>query len=147
MLRKVWFFMIYRVFGDTIVARLDKGEEVVAAVKEICVKEKVKAGSITGLGAVNHVVIGEFDTVEKKYYPNVLDGVYEMTSVIGNVSEMDGETYLHLHATFGDRQGQVFGGHLNEASISATGEIYIHTIDAHVGREFSPEVGLNLIKF
>ncbi|MBC8570348.1 PPC domain-containing DNA-binding protein [Zongyangia hominis] len=139
--------MLYRVFGDTIVARLDKGEEVIAAIKEICVKEGVKAGSITGLGAVNHVVIGVFDTEEQKFCPNVLDGVYEIASVTGNVSEMDGETYLHLHATFGDREGRVFGGHLSEAVISATGEIYIHTVDGHVGRTFSPEIGLNLIDF
>lgn len=137
--------MVYRVFGDTIAVRLEKGEEVCAALKEVCAKEKVQAGSIVGLGAANHAIVGVFDTKEKKFYPNELSGVLEITSIVGNVSEMNGEVYLHIHATFGDQAGHVFGGHLNEATISATGEIFIHTVNGHIGRFHSDEIGLNLL--
>ncbi len=78
-------------------------------------------------------------------YPNELSGVLEITSIVGNVSEMNGEVYLHIHATFGDQAGHVFGGHLNEATISATGEIFIHTVNGHIGRFHSDEIGLNLL--
>jgi len=60
---------------------------------------------------------------------------------------MDGEVYLHLHVTLADETCHVYGGHLNSATISATGEIIIDVIDGSVGRQFSTEIGLNLFEF
>ena len=71
----------------------------------------------------------------------------EITSLLGNVSQMNGEVYLHLHITLADENYNVHGGHLTSAVISATGEIIIDTIDGIVDREFDEEVGLNLFKF
>ena len=51
----------------------------------------------------------------------------------------------HIVARF-DR-GEVFGGHLNRAVISATCELVIEVIDGVVERRADPEVGLNLFEF
>ncbi|WP_444659753.1 PPC domain-containing DNA-binding protein [Caproiciproducens sp. R2] len=136
--------MTYRIFGDTIVARIDRGEEIVQSLKAICEKENVRLASITALGAVGHAVVGLYRVAEKKYYSNTLDGEMEMTALTGNVTEKDGEVYLHLHANFADAQGHVFGGHLNEAVVSATCEMFIHTVKGSVGRRPDEVTGLNL---
>ena len=47
----------------------------------------------------------------------------------------------------GDEQGRVFGGHLNEAIVSATCEMVVEVIDGQVDRAFDEDVGLNLFKF
>ena len=60
---------------------------------------------------------------------------------------MDGKPYLHLHMSAGDREGRVWGGHLNRAVVSATCEMVVRVLDGHVGRAFSPEIGLNLLAF
>ena len=60
---------------------------------------------------------------------------------------MNGEFYTHLHINCADKTNNVTGGHLNEAIISATAEIFIHVIDAVVDREFDKEVGINTFKF
>lgn len=60
---------------------------------------------------------------------------------------MHGEFYSHLHMSAGNDQGQVFGGHLNKANISATCEMIITIIEGVVDREFSEEIGLNLFCF
>ena len=39
------------------------------------------------------------------------------------------------------------GGHLNEARISATCEIFVRRIEGHVGRMRDAVTGLNLYKF
>lgn len=44
-------------------------------------------------------------------------------------------------------KGEVFGGHLNRAIVSATCEIIINIIDGKVDRYFDKEIGLNLFKF
>ncbi|MBE6829039.1 MAG: DNA-binding protein [Ruminococcaceae bacterium] len=136
--------MIYRIFGDTIVARIDRGEEIVQSLKAICEKENVGLASVTALGAVGHAVVGLYRVGEKKYYSNTLDGEMEMTALTGNVTQKDGEVYLHLHANFADAQGHVFGGHLNEAVVSATCEMFIHTLKGSVGRRPDEATGLNL---
>ena len=139
--------MQYRVFGDTYVVRLQRGEEVLACLRELCEKESISLGTVSAIGAVNHVVVGVYRVDEQKYVANTFDGVMELTSLMGNITEKDGEPYLHLHATFGDLTGKVIGGHLNEAVVSATCELFVRKVEGHVGRRLDPATGLNIFDF
>lgn len=139
--------MDYKRFGNTLVVRIDKGEEIITSIKELTVKEKIKLGSISGLGAVDDINVGVFETSEKKYYSNNFKGLMEIVSLTGTINTMDGEFYCHLHMSVGDRKGNVYGGHLNSAVVSATCEMLVTIIDGEVDREFSNEIGLNLFKF
>ena len=91
--------------------------------------------------------MGVFKTDEKKYYANSFQGSYEIVSLTGTINTMDGQFYCHLHMSAGDDKGQVVGGHLNRAVVSATCEMVVTAIDGSVDRAFSEEVGLNLFKF
>ncbi|MFR8530979.1 MAG: PPC domain-containing DNA-binding protein, partial [Anaeromassilibacillus sp.] len=131
----------------TYVVRLQRGEEVLACLRELCEKESISLGTVSAIGAVNHVVVGVYRVDEQKYVANTFDGVMELTSLMGNITEKDGEPYLHLHATFGDLTGKVIGGHLNEAVVSATCELFVRKVEGHVGRRLDPETGLNIFDF
>lgn len=58
--------MDYRRFGNTIIARIDKGEEILAQVKEIALKEKIKLASIQALGAVNQFLPTDLPRLQGK---------------------------------------------------------------------------------
>ena len=58
--------MDYRRFENTIIARIDKGEEIVEKVKEIAVKEKVKLASVQALGAISEFTVGVFKQKRKR---------------------------------------------------------------------------------
>ena len=139
--------MDYRRFNNTIIARIDKGEEILAKVKEIALKENIKLASINALGATNDFTVGVFKVDEKKYYSNNFKGNFEIVSLTGTINTMNGEFYTHIHMSAGNDKGEVFGGHLNEAIVSATCEIVINIIEGEVDRNFSEEIGLNLFKF
>lgn len=139
--------MEYKRFENTIVARIDKNEEILEKIKEIALTENIKLANINALGATNKFTVGVFKTDEKKYYANSFEGDFEIVSLTGTINTMNGEFYSHLHMSAGDAEGKVFGGHLNEAYVSATCEMVIHIIDGLVDRYHDDEIGLNLFKF
>jgi predicted DNA-binding protein with PD1-like motif len=95
---------------------------------------------------VNDFTVGVYNTAEKKYYANHFEGAFEIVSLTGTVSTMNGAYYAHLHMSAGNDKGEVFGGHLNRALISATCEMVIRVIDGQIDRYHDEEIGLNLFK-
>lgn len=139
--------MEYRRFENTIIARLDKGEEILEQVKKIALRENISLASVQALGAVDQFTVGVFKTEEKEYLANEFQGSFEIVSLTGTINTMQGEFYCHLHMSAGNEKGEVFGGHLNRAVISATCEMVITVIDGKVDRYHDEEIGLNLFRF
>lgn len=139
--------MEYKRFDNTIVVRIDKGEEILDKIKEIALKENIKLANINALGATNEFVVGVFNIDEKKYYSNEFKGNFEIVSLTGTINTMNDEFYTHIHMSAGNDKGEVFGGHLNKAIVSATCEMIINIIDGKVDRVFDEKTGLNLFKF
>jgi uncharacterized protein len=89
--------MEFKKFGNKIIIRIDKGEEIVETLKNFCEQQDIKLGTIQGIGATNKVKIGLFDTESKQYFSNEYKGDFEIAPLYGNISTMDGKIYLHLH--------------------------------------------------
>lgn len=138
--------MKYKRFGDTIFARIDKNEEILDKVKEIALKENIKLATVQALGAINEFTVGVFRTDDKKYMSNEFKGYFEIVSLNGTINTFNDEFYCHLHLSAGNDKGEVFGGHLNRAIVSATCEMVINVVDGHLDRYFDEEIGLNLFK-
>ena len=139
--------MEYKRFAHTIIARIDKGEEILEKIKEISLKENIKLASVSALGATNDFTVGVYNIDEKKYYSNSFTGNFEIVSLTGTINTMNNEFYTHIHMSAGNDSGEVFGGHLNKAVVSATCEMVITIIDGVVDRYHDEETGLNLFKF
>ncbi len=130
-----------------IVARFDRGEEILAGLKALALKENIRLASVSAIGAVGSFTVGAFKTREKKYLSNEFAGYYEIVSLAGTVTVFGTDVYLHLHMSAADETGRVVGGHLNRAEVSATCEMVVSVIDGLVDRKFSEEIGLNLMEF
>ena len=139
--------MEYKKFDNIIIARIDKGEEILEQLKAIAINENIKLASINAIGAVNDFTVGVYKTDEKKYCSNSFKGYYEIISLTGTISTMNGEYYAHLHMSAGNEEGAVFGGHLNRAVVSAICELVITIINGKVDRVYDEETGLNVFKF
>lgn len=133
--------------GDTLLVRIDRGEEIVASLLELARKEQIQLASVTGLGAVDHVVFGTYGVEQKAFTPVEKNGEMEVTALVGNLTRQEGEPYLHLHITLADATGGAFGGHLKEARISGTSEIFVRVLEGQVGRTYDPLTGLQLWQF
>lgn len=138
--------MKYKRFGEDIVVRLEVGEEVVASLAEIAEREGVTFAEVSGIGAADEIAVSVYDVKAKKYFDNEFREPMEITSLLGTVSEKDGEPYIHIHATAGRADGAVIGGHLKRAVISATCELVLHTVYGRVPRFYDECTGLNLME-
>ncbi|MBR6408249.1 MAG: DNA-binding protein [Clostridia bacterium] len=139
--------MEYRRFGNTVVARIDRGEEILEQIKNIALAEKISLASVSALGAADDFTVGLYKIGEKKYYSNQFRGNFEIVSLTGTINTMNGEFYTHIHMSAGNEKGEVFGGHLSRAVVSATCEMVINIIDGSVDRIREEQTGLNLLSF
>ena len=139
--------MEYKQMGNHYVMRVDPGEEILEKIGILCKKENIRVGSAVGLGASNRAVVGLFDTVNKVYKKKELTGPMEITSMVGNISTKDGETYLHFHVNLCDEEMRIQGGHMNACYVSATAEITVTKSEGTVERSMDEEIGLNLYRF
>lgn len=139
--------MEYKRIDNTIIARIDRGESIVEKIQKIATAESIKTAQVSGIGAASHLEIGCYQVSEKQYIKHVYDGDFEITSLLGNISQKDGEFYLHLHINAADEKGTAYTGHFNEGIIGGTCELFINIIDTTVERQYDDETGLNVFKF
>ena len=139
--------MEYKKYGDTYLVRIKRGEEVMEKLSELCRKENILLASIEGIGAASKVVMGCFDFDTRHYAKTTYEGcgTLELSSLVGSVTELNGEPYLHVHVTFAGEDGIAHAGHLNETVIAVTAEIVVRCLDGHAKRSFDEETGINLI--
>lgn len=139
--------MEYKVFDNVIAARLDIGDEIIESLKTICSRENVRAAYVTAIGAVNHAVTGVLDSDKGEYVDTEYNEFMELLSLLGNISVMNDEVYVHLHATLSGHDSNAVGGHLRRATIGATCEMFIHKLDGTIGRKQCEKTGINIFDF
>ena len=146
-LLKAGTIMEYKRYNDTILLRLDKGDEIIASIKKVAETEKITAAEISGIGATNDLTVGVFDPKIKKYNEFCYFDDSEITSIVGNICMVENNSYVHAHITCASGKGEVIGGHLLRAVISLTAEIVIRSLPANLTRKRDESLGINLWKF
>lgn len=139
--------MEYKRFNDTILLRIDRGEEIIEQVRAVAQKEQIRLASVEALGATDDFTVGVYDVAEKRYDSRTFTGPHEIISLVGTITEKDGAFYQHLHMSAGNAACEVFGGHLNRAVVSVTCEMVIRVINGAVDRAPDPQTGINLLRF
>jgi hypothetical protein len=137
--------MKYRRLKNKVIVRIDRGEEIIDVLKQICTKLDITLGTIMGLGATDKAIIGLYNTTTKQYQSTELRENLEIAPLYGNISTKDNEIYLHIHVNVCTKDHESFGGHLTSAIVSATFEGIIDIIDGKISREFDETLGLNLL--
>ena len=95
-----------------IICRLEVGDEILTELKYLAATFPTQLGTIKGIGACDVVVV----------------------ALSGNVDYGFGTIVVHLLASFARLDTSVFGGHLERAAISRTGELIVSLIPVSIGR-------------
>ena len=168
--------MEYRKIGDNYYIRMDRGDEIVSNLLEICEKESIPSAVFSGIGGCQSAELQVFIPETGSFETERLEGMLELVSLNGNVvRDDDGKLFHHTHALFsfkgGTRDvdnivggyqdgqhglratllpsgGRMAGGHLKTTIVLYTAEIELRpTVGGAIGRKFDPETGTGFWNF
>jgi predicted DNA-binding protein with PD1-like motif len=130
--------------GPHKILRFDRGEALLLILKEYCMRENIMCATVSAIGAAEKLTLSWYDADTKTYTDREFDEKLEIVSLSGNISTMDGKPVVHLHGSFGNRDMQMFGGHLKMLIVGATCELKLMVMPFVLPRDFNEEVGLHL---
>lgn len=140
--------LLYPETTDRFILSLDNHVSVMEALTDFCSKQKIKAGTISGLGAINLATFRFLNPATKQYVDKTFEEQMEITNLTGNISVKDGKPYLHVHITASREDYTCVGGHLLDARINGACELIVESFTLNeVGRRADEETGLNLYQF
>ena len=134
--------------GKILIGCLNKGDDLLKALTDICNQENIRLGEFSLVGALKGVFMGYYLQAEQKYVTCVeLKDTLEIASCIGNVSLKEGEIFVHVHIVVADHNGVCYGGHLMEGSEVFAAEYVVRELTGiDLNRVLDDETGLSLWK-
>jgi len=125
-----------------------RGEDFMSTLVRFCEENAVHWGQFQAIGTLEDVEIGYYDLPTREYIFREEEGPFEVASMDGNISEMEGEQpVVHVHAVLSrcDETLETIGGHLRSARIALTLELCLWQVTQPLTRSLDDETGLNLI--
>lgn len=139
----------------TYVVVLETGDRLVESLTRFAREERLTASEFTAIGAVASAQIAYFNWETKDYDEIPVDEQVEVVSLNGRITLPEGadvadpafdrDPQFHIHCVLGYADGRTVGGHLFEAVVRPTLEVFITESPAHLGRSKNPESGLPVI--
>lgn len=144
--------MDYRKYSDTYYVRMDRGDEVIAGILDICRKESIRSCIFNGIGGLSQAEIQTFIPEKGEFETDTVNGMLELVSLTGNVITNDEMNYYHhTHAVVAYKDGSghhVTGGHIKSLTVLYTAEIEMRPVNGGIiKRKYNPETGTGFWEF
>lgn len=120
-------------FGHFLV--VERGEEVLEAITRFATETGIRAASFTGIGTVDGLTLGYYDLETQSYERKSWEETMGVASLSGNLAEVDGGPFPHVHGVFGRRDFSTIGGHVFEAIASISVELGVLTAPELIRRQ------------
>ena len=144
--------MDYKKYGGTVYTRMDKGDEIISGILQICKKEQIQSAVFSGIGGCSEAQIQTFIPETRMFETQTIHGMLELASLTGNViAGEQQELCHHTHAVFSYKEGAqhcMAAGHMKSITVLYTAEIELRpVIGGTINRRFDPETGTGFWDF
>ena len=144
--------MDYRKFGECYYIRMDRDDEIISMILEICKKENIRSATFSGIGGCKDAEIQTFIPETGSFENQHISGMLELASLNGNVVTEENDTYYHhTHAVFSYKDGEkhcIAAGHMKSITVLYTAEIELRpVIGGTIRRKYDPETGTGFWDF
>lgn len=128
--------------------RLPHNADLLEELNSFCLKNNIRNGHISVIGAAKQAKLSFYKQDERKYidienqnFDN--NQPLEIVSASGNVSIRDDKPFVHLHVIVADKDGNCIGGHLVKGTTIFAGEAIIQQFEGEdLVRSFDKETDL-----
>ncbi|WBW98208.1 PPC domain-containing DNA-binding protein [Oceanirhabdus sp. W0125-5] len=135
-----------RLREDLLVLRLETGDKIRESIMKCCYEAHVNCGKINGIGAGEDFKLAVYRKNKKAYKRKRFKGEHEIVSLKGNITLKDNKPYIHLHISIANEDMKLYGGHLEEGTITATAEIFINIIEEErIKRKYNQPLNIYLM--
>ena len=131
--------------SSLIVARLQPGEELVEAIKDLSRRMGVSAGLVIAIGGLSHLEVGVYKNgrYDVQTFEAGSGETIELTSAIGSVAlGDDGSPFPHVHVTASLPNHQPVSGHLIKGIVNPLVELFIVKASGQLRRTMDQSIGL-----
>ncbi len=144
--------MDYRKFNNTVYIRLDKDDEIIGCLLNICKKEQISSAIFSGIGGCSEAVIQTFIPKTGTFETKTVKGMLELISLNGNiVSDEHEKLFHHTHALFSykkDNEHCLLAGHIKAITVLYTAEIELRPVlGGSIKRKYDKETGTGFWNF
>ena len=137
--------MRYQEFNERYILRFESGETLIGELKRFLVDRSIPFAFLSGAGGVRRATLRYWDAPSKSYQDRDFEEQFEVLSITGDVSQLKGKPHVHAHALLGRSDFTVLGGHVKEAEVHPTLELWLRTESIAVSRRRDPATGLELL--
>jgi predicted DNA-binding protein with PD1-like motif len=131
--------------GNETIIVLQKGETLMEVLNNYAKDHFLNGGWVNVIGGVGEVTLGYFDAVNKEYKWQEFNEFLEIVGLQGNLAWVDGEPFWHIHGVFSRDDYTTIAGHVKNAKIALTGEVYLRPHNEKLTRVYDDETGLKLL--
>jgi uncharacterized protein len=122
-----------------------QGDEAFSGLLELAEKYQITSTHFTDIGALNGATLGWFDPQRKMYKKIPVVGQHEVIGMSGDIALYQGKPVVHTHMVVGNSDGTTFGGHVLDAYVSPTLEVFVTVDPVTMQKRFDPATDLTLI--
>jgi len=129
-------------FGNEHVLVFEAGEKVLETLNTYLTQHTITGAKFVAIGGFSQVRLEYFNIQTKQYEQRAVNEQVEVISLIGNVALVEGRPYVHAHVSVGTKDYQARDGHLGEATVQPTLELFLTQQNGELIREMDPRTGL-----
>ena len=124
---------------------LSKDDEVMSGLIEFAKQNKVTSASFTAIGAFSHATVAWFDDSKKEFKLVPINEQVELVSMIGDIALVNDRPAVHTHVSVASSNGTVRGGHVINAYVFPTLELFMTVYPTPLHKQKDEATGLELI--
>ena len=122
-----------------------RGDEILSGLTDFAIANKITSAHFTGIGAIKDATLGWLDLDAKAYHPIHVNQQVEVLSMIGDIATFSDKPVVHAHMVLGKRDGSTVGGHLWEAHVNPTLEVFVSVDAEPLKKKLDEQSGMKVI--
>lgn len=124
------------------VVSLARGDSIRESLEGLARDEGIVGARLSAIGAIEDPELGGYDLDKRGYFRRDFPGLWELVSLEGNLSLLEGKPFLHAHVVITGHDFQAYGGHLFDSKVGVICEVFVEPVSTPLPRILCEAVGL-----